>query len=709
MNHSYIQSLTAYLDDIANLKDPELFYDIIMAELEARSPPDPQKKPSTAQDASFMASLVAMKIHNAYILASGWKVVLDTIMDFIENGLTDDSVKAKLKNDYQFRLRYLVLCDTVNELVNMGQAKFSALAMTTPHYAPFFKRVDGSAPDELDMQFDWGQLRAACLSFLDSIIIELCFPRPPYPKDVLLSVLHDAVTEAPKEAKRFPQALWDAVGDLSTSVELQSLLGAPLLGPNNASWNNAPREMPDEYEDWVDAQIYSGKASNKYANFKNIIFPLEKTRNKSVLDEMWRLVNVNYVSISGQEIDALWKLSTALDYVPQWHAFYMPFIDESAEYNSDESVGKKVMKNATRGRLALVDDVSDDSHNSMPSLHTASASSEEDFKEASDDIDDDTTSTDESGYDTGEEEALRDKLRVAMDVAHEAGLYDVPNPSLDSDPSADDDERAENPFLTLLKSLRGRAFSSSPKLRTSERSEPRKQGTASVATDVYQKALLEETKEVKVGDEHSEAPRKKKKKYKKKKISLTTVPGQAQANLTSVPQESKPELPEDSSSASRSTNVKQSPSLAKASVASAKAASTSVPAAQRSTASLLLPTVPTVAQSARSYIRSEQLDVPRNKIKSRGDHASIFSKDCEDEKKSMFSRLRLKRSKDKSEEEQKEQKKAKQSWYSKLGKRATRCMHQLLRTSRDEKQGTAPMKWDHFVSVWSDHCISEPV
>ncbi len=53
--------------------------------------------------------------------------------------------------------------------------------------------------------------------------------------------------------------------------------------------------MPEEYEDWFDAQIYSGKASEMFANFKDVIFPLEKTRKQAVLDTMWK--NINLVCI----------------------------------------------------------------------------------------------------------------------------------------------------------------------------------------------------------------------------------------------------------------------------------------------------------------------------------------------------------------------------------------------------------------------------
>ncbi len=83
------------------------------------------------------------------------------------------------------------------------------------HYARYFKEKEGAS-----LEFDRAGLRDACRSFLDSIIIELCFPEGPYPKAILYQILHDAVEEAPKEAKRFPQSMWDSVGDLSVCRHL---------------------------------------------------------------------------------------------------------------------------------------------------------------------------------------------------------------------------------------------------------------------------------------------------------------------------------------------------------------------------------------------------------------------------------------------------------------------------------------------------------
>lgn len=68
------------------------------------------------------------------------------------------------------------------------------------------------------MAFDWISIRDAYRSFLDSIIIELALPSSQAPKRVLFMILHEAVDEAPREARRFPQQVWDAFGDLSVGL-----------------------------------------------------------------------------------------------------------------------------------------------------------------------------------------------------------------------------------------------------------------------------------------------------------------------------------------------------------------------------------------------------------------------------------------------------------------------------------------------------------
>jgi hypothetical protein len=76
------------------------------------------------------------------------------------------------------------------------------------------------------------------------------------------------------------------------TLELQEHLERPLLGPGAATWKDQPREMPEEYEKWVDAQIISEEASKHIANYKDTISPLTKTRAKNVLETMWKCVNL---------------------------------------------------------------------------------------------------------------------------------------------------------------------------------------------------------------------------------------------------------------------------------------------------------------------------------------------------------------------------------------------------------------------------------
>jgi len=122
----------------------------------------------------------------------------------------------------------------VENLIEATQAKFSLLATTAgnikdillnthaltsivDHFSQYFKRVEDGDPDHPTMMFDWTSLKASYKSFVDSIVIELCLPQSKFPRHVLTLILREAIEEVPGESKRFPQALWDALGDLSVS------------------------------------------------------------------------------------------------------------------------------------------------------------------------------------------------------------------------------------------------------------------------------------------------------------------------------------------------------------------------------------------------------------------------------------------------------------------------------------------------------------
>lgn len=112
-------------------------------------------------------------------------------------------------------------------------------------------------------------------------------------------------------------------------------------------------------------------------------------------------------------------------------------------------------------------------------------------------------------------------------------------------------------------------------------------------------------------------------------------------------------------------------------------------AAQMSNISLL-PVEQTAPQSARSYLKAENLLDPKVKVKSRSE-ASLAAVP-ETEKKSGFMSKFL-------GAKEKKPKRPRNTWFSKLTKKSKDLMHQLLRTSEDHTKGSASMKWEHFLKV----------
>jgi hypothetical protein len=174
----------------------------------------------------------------------------------------------------------------------------------------YFKKYEESDPNNPEYMFNWTALRGAYKSYVDSIVIELCLPNSRYPKYILARILEDATEEAPRERRRFPQALFDALGDLAVNIhanstpdslteqrydqvalQLQETLEAPLLGPQGERWRNQPRDVPEELSLWIEAQSLSEDASRKIGRNLNIIFPLERTKESGVVDVMWTRIN----------------------------------------------------------------------------------------------------------------------------------------------------------------------------------------------------------------------------------------------------------------------------------------------------------------------------------------------------------------------------------------------------------------------------------
>lgn len=181
-------------------------------------------------------------------------------------------------------------------------------------------------------------------------------------------------------------------------------------------------------------------------------------------------------------------------------------------------------------------------------------------------------------------------------------------------------------------------------------------------------------------EDHVASPTKKKKKKKNKKkkksASAQSMQEPVVEPVTSAPVETvvtPPASPKQAFPTSQPAPPKSPVALA--------------PAFMSSTISL--PVGKTSAQSGRSYLQSLNHNFEK-KIKSRPDHASIFS----NSEKGFVSNPTGQKFKDE-EEPKTRMKEAKKSWFSKVKKKTNDLMHQLL----GKKEKTGEMRWDDFVMV----------
>ena len=55
-------------------------------------------------------------------------------------------------------------------------------------------------------------------------------------------------------------------------------------------WQTEPRQLPESYEAWIDAQLFSKEASDRWLTFADLVYPTEKTQKKATLPSLWAKV-----------------------------------------------------------------------------------------------------------------------------------------------------------------------------------------------------------------------------------------------------------------------------------------------------------------------------------------------------------------------------------------------------------------------------------
>ena len=113
----------------------------------------------------------------------------------------------------------------------------------------------------------------------------------------------------------------------------------------------------------------------------------------------------------------------------------------------------------------------------------------------------------------------------------------------------------------------------------------------------------------------------------------------------------------------------------------------------------------TRAQSAHSYLQSENLTEHKVKVKTRAEPSSLPPVEEQGSKGGFFSRFGRKKeaAPQASEEETTKEKRNLGAWFKKMNRKSAGFLAQILGADKSStKKGGPPMKWDHFVKVMID-------
>lgn len=155
--------------------------------------------------------------------------------------------------------------------------------------------------------FDKMKLRNAHRSFVDAVILEIILPDSQYPRHVLFECLHMAIEDSPSDGNRFPQLLWDAVGDLAVrgahvihqscrltssqvTVRFLDVLDGALMPGQKESWSTRDPDISPEHLAFFEATTLSKRASQDTKSYEDVLYPLSKAKTPKNVETFWKLV-----------------------------------------------------------------------------------------------------------------------------------------------------------------------------------------------------------------------------------------------------------------------------------------------------------------------------------------------------------------------------------------------------------------------------------
>ncbi|KAG8685986.1 hypothetical protein FRC08_012795, partial [Ceratobasidium sp. 394] len=444
------------LSELQKLQDPLYFHDDILdiikatreyALFKANGGDDPLKNPTTVTHA------IASRIHNAYFRTAAWKYVRDHAKLLQDLGLNDINVYAQIKGNPALCLAYLETYEMLRQIEASGQHEVGLLASASPYYMKHFKDNAGN------IEWDPSSGMRLNKSLVDTIVIEMILPQSRYPMSILMLCLRDAIAAGDsKTTERFTQDVFDAIGDLSVTLQLLDMMDTPIAASDARAWRLSQTENINAT---FSALIKSSQsASDHVAGIASLVVPLTKTKTPATLEKVWESINKTYVDRTGMDIDILWGLEDSMNPDPQWSAWAITRTheedDDAAESKDTRALVPKgprskhpdAVEARRQRRLAIANEPTTGEYDDMPILETESEGE-------SDDEDSDGWTTDESD-DEEEQEMIRRQFEAMMRQDAEEKKAQTPAAAAKSP------ERKGNPFKTLFRSLKGRFLTKNP-------------------------------------------------------------------------------------------------------------------------------------------------------------------------------------------------------------------------------------------------------
>ncbi|KLO05605.1 hypothetical protein SCHPADRAFT_719873 [Schizopora paradoxa] len=461
----------ALLDAIDELHDPALFRTAVIQHLHPRMLAQSSSSGKLKWQLQHGQKLLN-HVHETYMSASAWSILHDALTELELSCLDNRNILGQLKASQGLRTMYFRAIAISEGIMELGLNRVRAVTQTSPHFSQYFTTQHGV------VKLNNAMVYSMYKSFLDSTIMELCFPKSHYTPSTLYRCIAYLEEEKSKHLSECSQEMWNAIGDLSIILQIKDQLDTPFLGEEGKSWKvDAMRASEKDLtlEKWINAQKESLELPQKVV--PPDLLHCESSVVESALHGFWKNINSYFSTISSGSIEGHWGILRGSDRLPLWTQSSSPGTNsEGSDKTKSNTVSN--IESLTHRPYSIVNADVEGLTGSVPDLirmedldpegNGAKMALEDALQSImGDNYEDDSEVEDCDGvseYDSGDE-GLMGSFRNAMNVySEDPDAFEV-GEKMDPEESGYDGRaivaNSSNIFINIMKRWKDRCFESS--------------------------------------------------------------------------------------------------------------------------------------------------------------------------------------------------------------------------------------------------------